>query len=959
MVKILMKFKSLFVLILLVTACSDNKYFASGSGTAIGEKVSVTGADVSSLALKNGLRAIVISSPDRKDSAISVAVDVGSYSDPSNHVGLAHFVEHLLFLGTKEYPESDGLLTYVSANGGAANADTASSRTRYFFSVKPELLEDCTHRLSRFFVSPLFPEVFTDKEKNAINNEFLMRFDGMAQSRAGAVFYKTGASIRRFNVGNIETLANTKAADAREFFEKFYSADKMVVVITGPQSLETLSAMVKKYFADVPIRSGVSEKQDPVQIDPKQMNQVIKIANPKFDSSLRFSIVLDDEFKEIPDSFSTTMNRLLAGEGKGSLLSVLQDKGWAVPKAGSISAYIYGGQLQYAIDLTPDGVEHYQEIILLAKSQMEFFRTHKYPDYVQLEAQGLTKAYSLDRDYSTLKLDEVANLSASLLNTKNWKGLFTVDEFKPFAESLYTQFFAKLNFDKVIVTLIDGGASSSLSYDTLAKTATLADPDRLDVVEQGGKKYLLDGYIKAAYELVPLALSGLPAVNSADFSLPMKNDYIPQDFTMYPKDPLASVATANAEVFLNPGAYVNQPKAYFRGMFFSPDVKRSDKSQFVKLVVMKNWLMSEIKQNSYPLVEADFKIEMTTNRAYKAVELSCSGWSGGFEKAITDAIGLLDFSENEIAFERFKKIMIVSLQQQVNDPESRLGTELVGAYIEGTPTLSEHVAIVESLTLADIRDTYHQLFDHFYFQGVVSGNVKTSFAEAASSAIQNKFNPKPVTAAELAALKLPDYSTVDSQTVIEIDVNDSQNAYVANFFNFGSSSKKEQIITQIIGNWISGDFFNELRTQQQIAYSLSADFGGEGQYYGLLMYVQSGTNASEDVSARMEAFLHKWVSETLVLKTQDDVNAFVKRTQDAEEAAKKAEISSYRALGKFLGLEPVYSDESDMAEVYRITIEEVISMARKRLIENPSGVFIKVRSDKDKKHQIVPLLGPA
>jgi len=68
-------------------------------------------------------------------------IHAGSYQDPPEFAGLAHFHEHMLFLGTEKYPGEDAYESYLSANGGSCNAFTADEQTNYYFDVTAPHLE--------------------------------------------------------------------------------------------------------------------------------------------------------------------------------------------------------------------------------------------------------------------------------------------------------------------------------------------------------------------------------------------------------------------------------------------------------------------------------------------------------------------------------------------------------------------------------------------------------------------------------------------------------------------------------------------------------------------------------------------------------------------------------------------------------------------------------------------------
>lgn len=114
------------------------------------------------ITLPNKLEALLISDPQTDKSAAALDVRVGSLFDPPQWQGLAHFLEHMLFLGTTKYPSEDEYQSYLAKNGGMSNAFTADNHTCYFFNVSPDHLEGALDRFGQFFVSlssPRAPQI--------------------------------------------------------------------------------------------------------------------------------------------------------------------------------------------------------------------------------------------------------------------------------------------------------------------------------------------------------------------------------------------------------------------------------------------------------------------------------------------------------------------------------------------------------------------------------------------------------------------------------------------------------------------------------------------------------------------------------------------------------------------------------------------------------------------------------
>jgi insulysin len=130
--------------------------------------------DFATYILPNGLRVLLCSDPSSNSAGVAMDVHVGACSDPDNVPGLAHFCEHMLFLGTEKYPVEDSFETFLSSNGGTSNAFTDNENTVYYFDMTSESYDKFKEGLLRFgsfFSVPLFTESATSRELNAIESE--------------------------------------------------------------------------------------------------------------------------------------------------------------------------------------------------------------------------------------------------------------------------------------------------------------------------------------------------------------------------------------------------------------------------------------------------------------------------------------------------------------------------------------------------------------------------------------------------------------------------------------------------------------------------------------------------------------------------------------------------------------------------------------------------------------------
>ncbi|GBG89768.1 hypothetical protein CBR_g49621 [Chara braunii] len=111
-----------------------------------------------------------------KDAAVAICIKIGSIYDPEDSYGLAHFLEHMLFMGSEKFPEEDEYDSFLSEHGGGSNACTAMDYTCYYFVVDQDHLRPALERFSQFFVSPLLRQDAIEREVLAVESGAMLIF---------------------------------------------------------------------------------------------------------------------------------------------------------------------------------------------------------------------------------------------------------------------------------------------------------------------------------------------------------------------------------------------------------------------------------------------------------------------------------------------------------------------------------------------------------------------------------------------------------------------------------------------------------------------------------------------------------------------------------------------------------------------------------------------------------------
>lgn len=200
------------------------------------------------------MKCLLISDMEADFSAASLNVHVGSALDPKPFWGTAHFLEHMLFMGTEKYPSENEYSEFISNNGGDNNAWTSMTDTNYQFSIANEAFEGGLDRFAQFFISPLFDESSTEREMKAVDSEHNqgLQSDAWRKYELIKTLANEESPFNRFSTGNLKSL---KIDGIREtlldFHKKWYSSNIMNLVISGKHSIEQMEQWTIEKFGPV------------------------------------------------------------------------------------------------------------------------------------------------------------------------------------------------------------------------------------------------------------------------------------------------------------------------------------------------------------------------------------------------------------------------------------------------------------------------------------------------------------------------------------------------------------------------------------------------------------------------------------------------------------------------------------------------------------------------------------
>ncbi|KAG7215027.1 hypothetical protein INR49_022854 [Caranx melampygus] len=196
-----------------------------------------------------------------KQAAAALCISVGSFSDPTDLPGLAHFLEHMVFMGSEKYPAENGFDAFLKKHGGSDNASTDCERTIFQFDVQRKYFRDALDRWAQFFICPLMIEDAIDREVEAVDSEYQLArpSDSHRKEMLFGSLAKPGHPMSKFCWGNAQTLKHEPREKQintyqrlRDFWKRYYSAHYMTLAVQSKETLDTLEQWVREIFTKVP-----------------------------------------------------------------------------------------------------------------------------------------------------------------------------------------------------------------------------------------------------------------------------------------------------------------------------------------------------------------------------------------------------------------------------------------------------------------------------------------------------------------------------------------------------------------------------------------------------------------------------------------------------------------------------------------------------------------------------------
>ncbi len=790
------------------------------------------------LVLDNGLKVVLVSDPKADKAAASLVVHAGSNDDPTDRPGLAHFLEHMLFLGTKKYPDPDSYHEFISAHGGRDNAYTADEFTNFHFEVSYSALAEALDHFAQFFIEPTFDAKYVDRERHAVDSEYRLKIkdDGRRVWQVIKATANPEHPFAHFSVGSLDTLDDQPGKTVRDdlitFYRRHYSARYMTLAVVGRDSLAQMTKTVSALFSQVPDNEVKRRDTWPELFSEKQLGIAIEVRPIKTERDIAIYFAYPWRQSDYLMKPAMIIGQVVGHEGEGSLLALLKRRGWAtgINAGRTVKA---GDEAVFAVDieLTEAGLAHSEEVKDLTFAYINLIKEQGVPPWFVDELRTINELKFRFRDQPPA-LHEAISLANNL-------------QVYPVDDVLKGPFIIEGEDPKRLQGILARFVPAK------ARVVTMAPGDALDNKEP---------WYGTPYRVTPLddvQLAGWAAMKpDPELALPEKNPFLPEHLGVLKGKSVAQKPEVilhgdGFEIWHQQDSDFNVPKADIIWGMTSPRVGDGPRDR----ILASLWVdlaNDALNPEVYPAQLAGLSYRLGVGR--NGISINVGGFSDKEPQLLSLVLNtFLDLKVDDERFSVIKEHALQGLRNQALDrpyvQSSRYLNELL---VHSTWGADSVLKALEDSSADDLRAYIPEARSALYVRALIHGNINRKQARALSNTALGKIFQvaKPTLPVEREVVRLDrghEYTFIR-----EIDHEDSA---ISVYYQADRDDIEQEARMALLHQFIRAPFFGQLRTEQQLGYIVYAAEASFDRVPGITFVVQSPTHSPDDVLTHIDHFL--------------------------------------------------------------------------------------------------------
>ncbi len=793
------------------------------------------------LTLENGIKVVLVSSPAVGTAAMAAGVNVGSNQNPHEWPGLAHLLEHMLFLGSNKYPEPDAFDAFIGAHGGDNNAWTGDTDTTYYFTIHQEQLYPAMDRLAQFFISPLLAPELIDREIHAVDSEFQIyrQQDSWRAIMVSRTLLNPDHPASRFGVGNLKTLRNHDGLELREalraFHRMWYVSGNLSIVVVSSSPIDEMATQVKNIFGKIPSQPSPKRPELPPIYTDKEKGLRIDMQTQQqgYSLLLTFPLPVDDNY--LQEKSTQYIVHLLGHEAEGSLHSLLVERGWV----SSINAQEVDdtreARIKLAFSLTKEGFEQIEEITGLT---FEYIQLIEKEGVNQVYFKELQTQWELEFRYMPVENSEdTANFlidSMTVLPPEYLiKGHFVVESFNP----------------KKVRSIL-----KSLTPENMIMQVMNDRPPSVSAEEVITEPWMGMAYSVRKFTDEERNLWRSPILGGKKLALPPKNIFMLGDMSLNeePETPLPELLSegeSSLQAWVRHDNSFEVPKTNVFVRFHQQRVISTAEAN-IQFSLYTQLLSDSFNETLYmaELAGLTYGIDNDHNGFFIVV----SGYNEqlpAFLDALLRRMKTLRIVPEKL---RQKKEYLTRLLDNVaySPPLTLLKhafMEMKFDYEFSTPQLR---AALDTITTDSLQQWSHQLFEQTRVTVLINGNASRKQVKRMIEGIKPYVSVEFQNQKEVLQKLAP--KTLEKNTCHISYTNEDFSIFMVN--TAVDQKIKTRATYQLLTSLMSTPFYNQLRTQEQLGYMVSVFYNENNRFPTMNFIIQSPEYSPETLDQRISTF---------------------------------------------------------------------------------------------------------
>ncbi|KAH9668346.1 nardilysin-like [Citrus sinensis] len=788
-----------------------------------------------------------------------MCVGMGSFCDPVEAQGLAHFLEHMLFMGSTEFPDENEYDSYLSKHGGSSNAYTETEHTCYHFEIKREFLKGALMRFSQFFISPLMKVEAMEREVLAVDSEFnqALQNDACRLQQLQCHTSQLGHAFNKFFWGNKKSLidAMEKGINLREqimkLYMNYYQGGLMKLVVIGGEPLDTLQSWVVELFANV--RKGPQIKpQFTVEGTIWKACKLFRLEAVKDVHILDLTWTLPCLHQEYLKKSEDYLAHLLGHEGRGSLHSFLKGRGWATSiSAGVGDEGMHRSSIAYifvmSIHLTDSGLEKIFDIIGFVYQYIKLLRQVSPQKWIFKELQDIGNMEFRFAEEQPQD-DYAAELAGNLL-------------IYPSEHVIYGDYMYEVWDEDMIKHLLGFFMPENMRIDVVSKS--FAKSQDFHYEPWFGSRYTEEDISPSLMEL----WRNPPEID-VSLQLPSQNGFIPTDFSIRANDISNDLVTVTS-----PTCIIDEPLIRFwykldntfklprANTYFRINLKGGydNVKNCILTELFIHLLKDELNEIIYQASVA--KLETSVSIFSDKLELKVYGFNDKLPVLLSKILAIAkSFLPSDDRFKVIKEDVVRTLKNTNMKPLSHSSYLRLQVLCQSFYDVDEKLSILHGLSLADLMAFIPELRSQLYIEGLCHGNLSQEEAIHISNIFKSIFSVQPLPIEmrhQECVICLP--SGANLVRNVSVKNKCETNSVIELYFQIeqekGMELTRLKALIDLFDEILEEPFFNQLRTKEQLGYVVECSPRVTYRVLGFCFCIQSSKYNPIYLQERIDNFI--------------------------------------------------------------------------------------------------------